>query len=181
MNIHRIKKKYPYHETKATVIVVEYCRSEEGFVPDYGKLDAMDDLISERRFSTTDRYDYSRYEVYHRVYEHADRHWGVVDADIFGDPVSKVYKHWYKYGLHIEYDDLDGIKHQNEIEITSMHELSNGDQIDICILIDNPQIIRVKDGSINTIEEYTISRGFMVLILVICVLLCSFFAVSILK
>ena len=119
MNIEKVKKKYPYKETIATVIEIIHCRSEEGYVIDYDKDDAIYDLRSdEERYGFSPRgYDaYSDYEIYDKVSRHADHHGGfaIIEEDFNGNPVAKVYKHWYEQELLVEYEDLYGNKHQEE-------------------------------------------------------------------
>ena len=180
MNIDRIKKKYPYCETKATILRIVARRPEEGYVVAYDSDVAAYDLMEEeRRFNTNitsfhSANDYSKYDIYRKVSEHALRHGGIVEEEDRENFVSKVYKHWYEYILFVEYADHEGNKYQNEIKISSEAFLSSGEQIDICYLIDKPQVITEKNASTKTIEDYQENRVFISLVLIFGLIMVAF-------
>lgn len=184
MNISRIKKKYPYKEAKATVIKIIRCIPKEGFVTAYDKYDAIDDLISDERrygFSTvrTGLYDYSRYEIYDKVSSYAHDHCGlaVIEEDFNGDPVAKVFEHWYDQELLVEYEDLNGNKHRGKIDISSETKYRSGDQAKVCYLIDDPDKVNIKRCGYKTIEDYMVKRFFTILIVSIILIFTLIMAV----
>lgn len=176
MNINKVKKKYPYKETKATIIKILRCIHNEGFVIDYDKDDAIYDLHSEeKRYGLFPRMhdDYSDYEIYDKVSRHSDSSCGfaIFDEDFNGNPVAKVYKHWYEQELLVEYDDLYGNKHQGKIDISSKSEHKLGDKLEICYLIDNPNEVNIKKCGYKTVEDYKKKAFFTVLIVSIFLIL----------
>lgn len=165
MNIQKVKRKYPYKETKAVIVKIIRKHAESGYVTAYDKYDAIDDL---RMHDTTGRlglHQYDKYAIYDKVSEHADRHWGIVEEDFLGNPVSKVFEHWYEYTLVVEYKDLNGQIHQGIIEMTFERNLSIGNQTDVCYFIENPDEVAIKSYKTDTIEDYLEQRNMRLLLL----------------
>lgn len=152
MNIQKIKKKYPYKETKAEILEILKTRSEEGYVPVYGKYQAIEDLEFENKGKL--RSDFSDEEIYYKVYEYALNHNGRVKEYSFNDPAAEVYKYWYEYTLLVKYEDLDGCKHQNMVTVSNENIMTCGEVIDVCYEIDKPDNVVIKNFYTKTIEDY---------------------------
>jgi hypothetical protein len=169
MDLQKIIKKYPYKEVRAVIVKVLYSRSEDGYVPEYDKEDAIEDLKVDERGSLYSR-NYSSYDIYDKVSRHSNENLGIVEEDFWGNPVSCVYRHWYNQKLLIEYEDLQGHKHKNEIEISSENGYSSGEFIAAFYLIDNPDEVITEDYMANTIDSYIHKQNilnYMILMLIL--------------
>lgn len=174
MNINRVKNKYPYKKTTATIKKIYWQNKKSGYEMVYDKYDAIDDLRSSERYNhlCLGSSSYSVYDIEDKIYDYASSHFGVVEDSLDGK-ICKIYKSWYYGKIEIEYTDMWNKIHRTTIEATSDNMFTIKGIVKISYKIDNPDYATT--AKVKTIDDYKKNIHFLIFTLgFILILVCMF-------
>lgn len=144
-------KKYPYKEVIATITGIISLSQKQAHERDYSYNGNTKEQVCNHIIHTGSN-DYVDYEYFYNQSQGIN---GIIREDRkTGKEYIEYSYEWFEYDVFVKYTCKDNNTYENKCHIISSVRLEEGNQINLCYLVDDPLQITNKTSYVKTIDEF---------------------------